>query len=121
MPLPTAKGETKTTTSGVKYETLKGGDGPEAKVGQKLRVHYTGTLDNGETFDRSHKSGQPYSFTLGVGDVIRGWDEALPGMRVGELRRLTVPPEANSGAPAQVPKIPPNATLHFDIELLGIE
>ena len=118
---PTAKGETRTTKLGVKYETLKAGDGPEAKVGQKVRVHYTGTLDDGRTFDSSRQKGEPFAFTLGEGKVIRGWDDALRCMKVGEIRRLTLPPEAGYGAIGQPPNIPPNATLHFVVELLGFE
>ena len=118
---PTAKGETRTTTLGVRYETLKAGDGPEAKVGKKIRVHYTGTLDDGRTFDNSRQKGEPFAFTLGEGKVIRGWDDALRGMKVGEVRRLTLPPEAGYGAIGRPPDIPPDATLHFDVELLGVE
>ena len=118
---PTAKGETKTTRSGVVYETLKEGTGPEAKAGQKIRIHYTGTLENGKKFDSSRDRGQPFPVTIGIGQVIKGWDEGVPGMKVGELRRLTIPSQAAYGLQGRPPKIPPDATLIFDVELMGID
>ena len=105
--LPTAKGETKTTPSGVKYETLKEGTGPEAKAGQKIRIHYTGTLENGKMFDSSRDRGQPFPITIGTGQVIKGWDEAVPGMKVGERRRLTIPSQAAYGVQGQPPRSRP--------------
>lgn len=117
---PTAKGETRTTAAGIKYETVKEGTGPEAKVGQKVRVHYTGTLDDGTKFDSSRDRGEPFSFTIGKHEVILGWDEGVPGMKVGEQRKLTIPPAAGYGASGQG-KVPANATLHFDIELMGVD
>ncbi len=118
---PTAKGETKTTPSGVKYETLKEGTGPEAKSGQKIAIHYTGTLENGTKFDSSRDRGRPFAVTIGTSQVIRGWDEAVPGMKVGEQRRLTIPSQAAYGTKGQPPTIPPDATLIFDVELIGVE
>ncbi len=91
---PTAKGETKTTDGGVKYETLKEGSGPELKPGQRAEIHYVGTLDDGDVFDssRSKNPPKPFEVTISTGAVIKGWDEAIPGMKVGELRKLTIPP-----------------------------
>ena len=118
---PTEIGETKTTPSGVKYETLKAGDGPEAKPGQSVTVHYTGTLTDGTIFDDSRKRKEPATFEIGNGSVIPGWDEAVPGMKVGERRKLTIPPDLAYGAKGQPPAIPEDATLTFDIELLGVK
>lgn len=115
---PTAKGEVKTTASGVKYETIKPGTGAEAKAGQTVTVHYTGTLEDGKVFDSSRNRGKPAPFSIGFGRVIKGWDEAVPGMKVGEIRKLTVPPNAGYGALGKKPEIPPNATLIFEIELI---
>ncbi len=118
--LPTAKGETKTTASGVKYETIKQGTGPEAKTGQRVKVHYTGTLDDGKQFDSSRGRGEPFSFVLGERQVIIGWEEGVAGMKVGEQRKLTIPPKVGYGETGKG-DIPPNATLHFDVELMGVE
>jgi FKBP-type peptidyl-prolyl cis-trans isomerase len=117
---PTAKGETKTTKAGVKYETLKEGNGEEATSGSKVKVHYVGTLEDGKEFDSSRKRGEPFTFTIGSGGVIQGWDEGVAGMKVGERRKLIVPPSAGYKDKAQG-EIPPNSTLVFDIELLGVE
>ena len=81
----------------------------------------TGTLNDGRTFDSTHQKGEPFASTLGEGKVIRGWDDALQGMKVGEVQRLILSPEAGYGSIGQPPDIPPNATLHFAVELLGIE
>jgi FKBP-type peptidyl-prolyl cis-trans isomerase len=118
---PTAIGETKTSVSGVKYETLKAGDGPEAKPGDTVSVHYTGTLENGTKFDSSRDRGQPIDFAIGKGDVIAGWDEGIPGMKVGERRKLTIPSELGYGSQGKSPSIPGGATLIFDVELVGIK
>jgi FKBP-type peptidyl-prolyl cis-trans isomerase len=115
--LPTTKGETKTTESGVTYETIREGTGAVIKAGDTVIVHYTGTFDDGREFDSS-KGKNPLTVQLGMGRVIKGWDEALPGMKIGELRRLTIPPAAGYGAQG-TPGIPPNATLHFDVELMN--
>lgn len=117
---PTAKGETKTTFSGVKYETLTEGNGDEAKPGQTVTVHYTGTFEDGKKFDSSRDRGQPFPFTIGGHGVIRGWEEGVAGMKVGERRKLTIPAEAAYGATGKG-DIPPNTTLVFDIELLKVE
>ena len=118
--LPTAKGETKTTPSGVIYETLVEGTGPTAQAGQVIKIHYTGTLEDGKKFDSSRDKGQPYMTSIGTSNVIKGWDEAVPGMKVGERRKLTIPPQAGYGALGMKPDIPPNATLLFDVELMEI-
>ncbi|MHC5537764.1 FKBP-type peptidyl-prolyl cis-trans isomerase [Singulisphaera rosea] len=111
--------DAKTTASGVKYEILKEGTGAVAKEGQRVDVHYTGTLVDGKVFDSSRTRGAPFKFSLGAGEVIKGWDEGVAGMKVGERRKLVIPPESGYGASGQGP-IPPNATLVFDVELMGI-
>jgi len=109
-----------TTPSGLKYEDLKVGDGPEAKAGDLVRVHYTGTLEDGTKFDSSVDRGVPFEFPLGAGRVIKGWDEGVAGMKVGGKRRLVIPAELGYGDRGAPPKIPPGATLIFDVELLEI-
>jgi FKBP-type peptidyl-prolyl cis-trans isomerase len=116
---PTAKGETKTTKNGVKYETLKEGTGEELKPGQVAQLHYTGKLEDGTVFDDSRSKPKPVSMTFGSGGLIKGWEEAVPGMRVGEIRKLIIPP-AQAYGDQQKGKIPPNSTLTFEIELLGV-
>jgi peptidylprolyl isomerase len=110
-----------TTPSGLKYTILKAGKGATAKTGQTVVVHYTGTLPNGKKFDSSRDRGQPFSFILGKGQVIAGWDEALSTMKVGERRKLTIPPKLGYGVAGAGNVIPPNATLIFDVELLKID
>ena len=105
---------------GMKIETLKEGAGAEAKNGDTVTVHYTGTLENGTKFDSSLDSGTPFSFTLGTGEVIQGWDLGVLGMKVGEKRKLTIPSELGYGPQGAGGVIPPNATLIFEVELLGI-
>jgi FKBP-type peptidyl-prolyl cis-trans isomerase len=118
---PTAIGETKTTERGVKYETLREGNGPELKRGQRASFHYVGKLASDDTvFDESRSKDKPLSTRIGGDPLIQGWEEALPGMRVGETRKLTVPPELGYGEAGRAPKIPPNATLIFEVELLNI-
>jgi peptidylprolyl isomerase len=111
-----------TTSSGLKYIELKKGDGlvtPER--GQTVVVHYTGTLDDGTKFDSSRDHGQPFSFKIGVGQVIKGWDEGLSTMKVGERRQLIIPSELGYGARGAGSVIPPFSTLIFDVELLDIK
>ncbi len=110
----------KITDSGLKYEDLAEGEGPEAKAGQQVKVHYTGWLTDGSKFDSSLDRNAPFSFPLGGGRVIRGWDEGVQGMRVGGKRRLTIPPQLGYGAAGAGGVIPPNATLVFEVELLEI-
>ncbi len=109
-----------TTPSGLKYTVIKPGKGATAKKGQPVFVHYTGTLTNGKKFDSSRDRGQPFSFLVGEGQVIKGWDEALSTMKVGERRKLIIPPNLGYGAAGAGADIPPNATLIFDVELLKI-
>jgi len=110
-----------TMPSGLKYQDLKVGDGAVAENGTTVSVHYTGWLTDGTKFDSSVDRGQPFSFHLGAGQVIRGWDEGVRGMRVGGKRKLTIPPDLGYGA-AGTPggPIPPNATLIFDVELKDV-
>lgn len=112
--------KTVTTDSGLKYIELKQGTGATPKTGQTVVVHYTGTLEDGTKFDSSRDRGQPFSFKLGVGQVIKGWDEGISTMKVGERRQLIIPPELGYGARGAGGVIPPNATLIFDVELLKI-
>jgi len=117
---PTKKGETLTTEGGVKYETIREGSGPELQSGQKGVVQYEGKLKDGTVFDSTRSSHTPRSFVFGSHQVIDGWDEGVPGMKVGEIRKLTIPPNKAYGKLGK-PPIPPNATLIFEVELVGIE
>jgi FKBP-type peptidyl-prolyl cis-trans isomerase FkpA len=119
--------EMTTTASGLQYEDTTPGTGAEAVAGKTVRVHYTGWLHDvnannsrGRKFDSSKDRGQPFSFRLGGGEVIRGWDEGVAGMKVGGTRVLTIPADLGYGARGAGGVIPPNATLVFEVELLGV-
>lgn len=113
-----------TTPSGLQYEDTVTGEGAEAIKGNHVSVHYTGWLyTNGEAgakFDSSKDRGQPFQFPLGGGQVIRGWDEGVAGMKIGGTRRLVIPPELGYGARGAGGVIPPNATLLFEVELISV-
>ena len=117
--------ETKTTASGLRYEDVKVGTGTEAVSGKMVDVHYTGWLDadgkKGRKFDSSVDRGTPFSFPLGAGRVIKGWDEGVAGMKVGGKRTLMIPPNLGYGARGAGGVIPPNASLIFDVELLDVK
>jgi peptidylprolyl isomerase len=117
----TEAGRNLTTPSGLKVEILQEGNGPVPQKGQTVSVHYTGTLENGKKFDSSRDRGQPISFVLGAGQVIRGWDEGIALMKVGTRARLTIPPQLGYGSRGMPPVIPSNATLIFDVELVGVK
>jgi FKBP-type peptidyl-prolyl cis-trans isomerase len=102
-------------------QDIRGGTGPAAKVGDTVSVHYIGTLTNGTKFDSSRDRGRPFSFTLGQGRVIKGWDVGVPGMQVGGLRKLSIPAEEGYGSRGAGNAIPPNAALIFEVELLEIK
>lgn len=113
-----------TTASGLQIEDTQPGSGAEAQAGQRVSVHYTGWLyvdgKAGAQFDSSKTRGQPFRFALGAGQVIRGWDEGVQGMKVGGTRRLIIPADLGYGARGAGGAIPPNATLLFEVELLGV-
>ena len=109
-----------TTASGLAIEELVVGSGAPAAAGQKVSVHYTGWLTNGTKFDSSKDRGDPFVFPLGKGQVIKGWDEGVAGMKVGGKRKLTIPSALGYGARGAAGVIPPNATLVFEVELLAV-
>jgi FKBP-type peptidyl-prolyl cis-trans isomerase len=113
-------GQPTTTPSGLQYWDVVVGTGAAATAGSQVSVHYTGWLPSGEKFDSSVDRGQPFSFPLGAGQVIKGWDEGVAGMKVGGKRQLRIPPELGYGARGAGGVIPPNATLIFDVELLAV-
>ena len=109
-----------TTPSGLQYADLMVGSGREAHAGETATVHYTGTLVNGTKFDSSKDRNNPFSFRLGAGHVIKGWDEGVEGMKIGGTRKLVIPPQLGYGAKGAGTIIPPNATLIFEVELLDL-
>ena len=109
-----------TTPSGLVYEEISEGEGEAACAGKMVSVHYTGWLTNGTKFDSSKDRNDPFVFPLGAGHVIRGWDEGVQGMKVGGVRKLTIPAQLGYGARGAGGVIPPNATLVFEVELLKI-
>jgi peptidylprolyl isomerase len=113
-------GEEMTTASGLKYIDEVVGSGTSPTSGRNVTVHYTGMLENGTKFDSSVDKGQPYTFRIGTGSVIKGWDEGVMTMKVGGKRKLIIPAKLGYGAGGRPPTIPPNATLIFDVELLGV-
>jgi peptidylprolyl isomerase len=110
-----------TTESGLKYVDYTVGNGASPKQGDMVVVHYSGFLTDGSKFDSSVDRGQPFEFKIGVGQVIKGWDEGVMSMKIGGKRKLIIPPELGYGARGAGDVIPPNATLLFDVELLGIK
>ena len=109
-----------TTASGLKYEDIVVGTGASPQVGQDVTVHYTGMLEDGTKFDSSLDRGQPFTFKIGVRQVIQGWDEGVMTMKIGGKRKLVIPPQLGYGARGAGGVIPPNATLVFEVELLGV-
>lgn len=110
-----------TTASGLIIEEIRVGEGAAATPGQSVSVHYTGWLENGQKFDSSKDRNEPFEFPLGRGHVIKGWDEGVAGMQVGGVRKLTIPSDLGYGAYGAGGVIPPNATLIFEVELLGLD
>ena len=105
----------------LEWETIAEGDGDMAVPGRSVTVHYTGWLTNGTKFDSSHDRVEPFTFRLGAGEVIKGWDEGVEGMKVGGKRKLTIPPKLGYGRFGSPPVIPGNATLVFEVELLKVK
>ncbi len=120
-PPPPVAPPVQTLAGGLLVEELRHGGGAEARKGRTLVVHYVGTLTSGKQFDSSRTRGQPFTFILGQGMVIKGWDLGVEGMREGDVRRLTIPPELGYGDRGHPPTIPPQSTLVFEIELLEVK
>ena len=118
--LPSLMATEKAMAEELQIEILSEGDGDVAASGMRVTVHYEGRLTDGTVFDSSHSRGQPFSFTLGSGQVIRGWEEGVAGMKIGEKRQLTIPPELGYGERGAGAAIPPNATLVFEVELIAV-
>ncbi|MEB3254248.1 MAG: FKBP-type peptidyl-prolyl cis-trans isomerase [Synechococcus sp.] len=118
---PLESAETRMTASGLKITELAVGEGAEAAAGQTVVVHYRGTLENGKQFDASYDRGTPFTFPLGAGRVIKGWDEGVVGMKVGGKRKLVIPSDLAYGSRGAGGVIPPNATLIFEVELLDVQ
>lgn len=116
-----AADKTFATQSGLKVEMIQEGTGPKPQAGQTVSVHYVGTLPDGTKFDSSRDRGEPISFKLGVGQVIRGWDEGIALLNVGSRAKLTIPSELGYGARGAGNVIPPNSTLIFDVELMAVK
>jgi FKBP-type peptidyl-prolyl cis-trans isomerase len=120
--VPTPLGNSITLEGGLNYETLKAGTGEELTPGHVGVLHYEGKLDDGTVFATSRKDGKPSEFAFGTGRLIKGWERAVPGMKVGEIRRLTIPPALGYGDKDESDRgVPPNSTLHYEIELLGVK
>jgi peptidylprolyl isomerase len=109
------------TASGLKYEEMKIGTGKEARPGSRASVHYTGTLENGTKFDSSRDRNEAFTFTIGAGEVIKGWDEGVAGMKVGGRRKLIIPYQLAYGEEGRPPTIPAKSELTFDVELMDVE
>ena len=116
-----SKEQTVTTPSGLQYIDEIVGTGPSPQKGQQVTVHYTGYLQDGTKFDSSRDRNQPLPFTIGIGQVIKGWDEGIMSMKVGGKRKLTIPPDLGYGQRGAPPAIPPGATLVFEVELLSVK
>jgi peptidylprolyl isomerase len=116
-----AKNNTGVTETGMKYEIIKEGTGASPKRGDSVTVHYTGWLEDGTKFDSSFDRNQPFTFKLGVGQVIQGWDDGVATMRVGGKTKFFIPPELGYGSRGAGGVIPPNAKLIFEVELLSIK
>lgn len=120
-PSPTSSAQPSATPATLQLQDVKVGTGSAVKAGDTISIHYTGMLTNGQKFDSSLDSGKPFEVQIGVGKVIKGWDEGVIGMKVGGQRRLIIPPDLGYGAQGAGNVIPPNATLVFDLELLSIK